>query len=54
VRRRPTNWATNAILEPSATGFGDFHSTALMFSYHAVMGGLGETFALVEQVDAAG
>jgi dihydrofolate reductase len=34
--RLPRKWATKAILEPTATGFGDFHSTVLMFSYQAV------------------
>jgi len=30
------NCATNAILEPTASGGGVSHSTALMFWYHAV------------------
>src|SRR5215831_88067 len=33
--RRPRKWATNARREPRATGGGVFHSTALMFTYHA-------------------
>jgi hypothetical protein len=33
---RPRNRAAKAIFEPTATGFGDFHSTVSMFSYHAV------------------
>src|SRR5215208_5435274 len=34
--RRPRKCATKATLEPMASGFGDFHATALMFSYHSV------------------
>lgn len=35
-RRRPRNTATNATLEPTASGGSVRHSTDRMFAYHAV------------------